>query len=57
MKCELNITTVTDPVPNIIDMLYGMEFNSNEILESMHMNKYDKNGYIFDFVQGSIQSD
>lgn len=34
MKREVNIPTVTDPVSNIMDMLCGMEFNTNEILES-----------------------
>lgn len=44
MKCELNIPTVTDPVSNIIDMLCGMKFNINEILESLQMKKNGKMG-------------
>ena len=49
-KFEAVIPTVTYPISNIIDMLCGMEFNTNEILGSLQMNEYDEtNGDIFDF--------
>ena len=41
-KHEINIPTMNDPVSNIMDMLCGMEFNSNEMLKSWQMNKYDE---------------
>ena len=50
MKSEINIPTVTYPGSNAINMPSGMEFNTNEILESQQLKKYDeKNGDIFDF--------
>ena len=42
MKSEINIPTVTYPVSNAINMPSGMEFNTNEILESQQLKKYDE---------------
>ncbi|XP_063124250.1 putative sperm motility kinase W [Rattus norvegicus] len=41
-KCELKVPTVMDPDYNIIDMLCGMGFKTNEILESLQRKKYDE---------------
>lgn len=51
MKCEINSQPVTYSVSNIIDMLCGMEFNTNENLEFLQMNTYEEqmNGDIIDF--------
>ena len=42
MICELYTQKETYPDSNIIDMLWGMGFNANEILESLKKNKYGK---------------
>nr|AAI45243.1 EG212225 protein [Mus musculus]AAI50734.1 EG212225 protein [Mus musculus] len=41
-KTEVNNPTVTDPDYNIIEMLCGMGFDANEILESLQRKKYNE---------------
>ncbi|XP_017450658.1 putative sperm motility kinase W [Rattus norvegicus] len=41
-KCEVNIPPMTDPDYKIIEMLCGMGYNANDILESLQQKRYDE---------------
>ncbi|XP_038936416.1 putative sperm motility kinase W [Rattus norvegicus] len=41
-KCEVNIPTITCPDYKIVEMLCGMGYNANKILESLQKKKYDE---------------
>lgn len=41
-KSEANIPTMTDPDYKIIEMLCGMGYNANDILESLRKKRYDE---------------